>query len=94
MDPVKPTVGRIVNFTLANGEVRPAIIVRVWNDTCINVRVFLDGSNDDAALTVHLDGASYDVADRVTGWSTSVCYEEPVDGAAAAPRTWHWPSRA
>lgn len=91
----KPTVGRIVNFTLANGEVRPAIVVRVWSASCVNVRVFLDGSNDAGGpLTIKTaEGHSYDVCDE-SGWATSVNYDEGVDGAAPPPRTWHWPTRA
>ena len=46
-----PRVGEIVNFVLgadANRmrEIRPAIIVRVWSEVCVNLQVFTDGRND------------------------------------------------
>lgn len=48
-----PTVGRIVHFVLPGGrsagEVRPAIITRVNNETNVNLRVYLDGPNDEGA---------------------------------------------
>ncbi len=38
---MKPTIGRIVHFTDASGkDVRPAIISRVHNDTCVDVHIF------------------------------------------------------
>jgi hypothetical protein len=47
---MKPTVGRIVEYVLKDryGElqVRPAIIVRVWSDECVQLQVFTDGTND------------------------------------------------
>lgn len=41
----KPDVGRIVKFNVGDGD-RPMLILKVWNDDCVNGRVFLDGSND------------------------------------------------
>jgi hypothetical protein len=41
----KPSLGRIVLFRSepANGvNEHPAIITRVWSDTCVNLTVFLD----------------------------------------------------
>lgn len=52
---MSPTVGRIVHFYPAsedcitgyNGaEVLPAIIVRVWSDSCVNLKVLTDGPYD------------------------------------------------
>ena len=52
---VMPTVGRVVYFKLSadeakvfnNGaEIAPAIITRVWNETCVNLKVLCDGSYD------------------------------------------------
>ncbi|HET8550883.1 MAG TPA: hypothetical protein VFM97_00215 [Gammaproteobacteria bacterium] len=51
---MKPSLGRIVRFRLAdsepsvNGDARefPAIIVRVWSDTCVNLKVFTDEGQD------------------------------------------------
>lgn len=44
----KPSVGRIVHVTVDgrynNGsDVAPAVITRVWSDTCVNLRVLYDG---------------------------------------------------
>lgn len=44
----KPSVGRIVHVTVDprhnNGaDVAPAVITRVWSDTCVNLRVLHDG---------------------------------------------------
>lgn len=47
---MKPTVGRIVYYQLLTDsgtvEERPAIIVRVWSDDCVQLQVFTDGTND------------------------------------------------
>jgi len=53
---MKPSIGRIVIFhvkemegDINNGALEaPAMILRVWNDTCVNLRVFFDG---DGCLT-------------------------------------------
>lgn len=78
----KLTEGRIVHVVMLNGEHRPAICVRAWNDTCGNFQVFLDGTNDAAT------DASREAMERGTMWATSVCYSEE-----KAIRTWHWPER-
>lgn len=44
---MKPSVGRIVHVPADPAEnngadVAPAVITRVWSDTCVNVRVLLD----------------------------------------------------
>lgn len=53
---MKPTLGRIVLYTVSGDEttkvetngakVLPAVIVRVWSDTCVNLKVLTDGTND------------------------------------------------
>ncbi len=79
---VTPTVGRIVHFVLTDGQVRPAIVVRVWSPEMVNLRVFLDGTNDrDVAGACNADG-----------WATSVHYHEYAVGNYA-PGTWFWPPR-
>lgn len=47
----KPSIGRIVIYVCADHEPsfngsreHPAIITRVWSDTCVNLKVFFDGS--------------------------------------------------
>lgn len=76
-------VGRTVHYVLEDGnrgDVRPAVVVRIWDHggpqgTC-NLQVFTDGRND---------GEQY--ASGIA-WKTSRCYDP--DGA---PGTWHWPPR-
>lgn len=78
------TPGRIVHFVISDntrnaGEHRPAIIVKVWDQTSgnVNLHVFLDGSNDDA-----VDGQG-------DAWITSVPYSKEPQS-----RTWHWIEKA
>lgn len=90
------TEGRIVHFVLDAGphagEHRPAIVVKVWrldygdgtqrppDNGCCNLKVFLDGSNDDPTGRTHPHWQE---------WQTSVLFsEEP------KPRTWHWIEKA
>lgn len=80
------TEGRMVHYVLANGEHRPAVVVRVWHATgaCagyVNLQVFTDGSNDNDADAA-INGAS-------VVWCTSVCY-----AAIPEPHTWHWIEKA
>jgi hypothetical protein len=84
---MRPTIGRIVHFVNDFANVQelqhhvPAIITRVWSDTCVNLRVFYDGTNDAP------EGSSE--------WKTSVIYQEPgTPRINPDPRTWHWPERA
>lgn len=80
---MKPTPGRIVFYVLDQGrnigEVRPAIIVKVWSDDLVQLQVFTDNTNDGLP-----DGLA-----QGTVWRTSVRYSE-----TAEPSTWHWPPRA
>lgn len=78
-----PKVSRIVNYIIASGpaagQVRPAVIVRVWDDkpteeSLVNLQVFTDDSNDGL--------------DRIT-WRTSVHQ----DKTGKTPGTWHEPVR-
>ena len=39
------SVGRIVHYVAAEGKHVPAIIVRVWSPTCLNLRVFSDSTD-------------------------------------------------
>jgi hypothetical protein len=52
IDEPKPTIGRIVHYTFqknadesdrGQSDTVPAIIVQVWSDVCVNLRVFQDG---------------------------------------------------
>lgn len=61
---MKPTIGRIVIYRLAgnernlftnNAEELPAVITRVWSDTCVNLKVFNDGNQDFWRTSVLVD---------------------------------------
>ncbi len=74
------TVGRIVHYVLSEGQVRPAIITRVWRDILeghehsgmSNLNVFLD-AGDDARERQHRGSVMFDEDGKVN--------------------TWHWPPR-
>lgn len=77
-----PTPGRIVNYVLEKGprtgEIRPAIIVRTYGETTVQLAVFTDGQYEAGGN------------DKLPNpyWVTSACYSEtPQCG------TWHWPQR-
>lgn len=55
----------------------PAVITAVWDDTCVNLQVFTDGTNSDEQNMSSVK------------WVTS----STLDESAAQPRTWHWPER-
>ncbi|BDI33444.1 hypothetical protein CCAX7_54950 [Capsulimonas corticalis] len=82
------TEGRVVHYILPDGpsagQIRPAMVVRVWNRNsidktsrgCVQLQVFTDGPND-ALMNVE--------------WRTSVLFD---DSPTPAPGTWNWPARA
>lgn len=51
----KASIGRIVHFVDTKGELRAAIISRVWGDACVNLTVF-DDSGPYVATSVAFDG--------------------------------------
>jgi hypothetical protein len=88
-NPIPPTVGRIVLVPIdvyqsthegvksVGVEIRPAIVVRVFNQDMVNVRVFTDGANDHPDNTMH---------PRPSDWRTSLSYDQDDH----RPGTWHW----
>ena len=68
------TVGRTVHFVTGFG-CRSAIVVRQWPNGLINVKVFLDGSND------------FELPTDPPLWKTSVKLNE----SFKENDTWHWP---
>lgn len=90
---VKPfpglTEGRIVHYVLPDGrsagQIRPAIVVRVWRDVSpdliaqgySNLQVFIDGTNDYP-----------NAANSNAIWATSKVYSEDKELG-----TWHWPPK-
>lgn len=75
---MKPTIGRIVRYTLHNFEQRPAIIVRVISDTRVSLHVFAD--------TCDPPGIAYDPELGEPGVA------EHSD--APQPFHWSWPPRS
>jgi hypothetical protein len=81
------TEGRIVHFVLAEGQHRAAMIVRSWQGDMVNLRVFLDGTNDSRYLVENHHAYSL-MGDAGSLWKTSVHYDEE-----KKPGTWHWIER-
>jgi hypothetical protein len=86
----KPSIGRIVHYTLPNGEIRPATIVRVWNTETggVNLQVHLDGTNDQHSDVEarYKSQVTAEEAQRGTAWRTSV-----LPASEPTPWRWHWP---
>jgi hypothetical protein len=77
-----PSIGRIVHYTLpfgpGEGQLRPATIMRVWSDTCVNLNVqLIPGDEHDGALVRHY---------------TSVAMDESPEHHELG--RWHWPPYA
>lgn len=75
----KVSIGRTVNYVVAEGEIRPMTIVKVWDNECVNGVQFRDGTNDDKH-----DGCITHGQTQL--WRTSVSYD-----AGGKVGTWHWP---
>jgi hypothetical protein len=76
-----PTIGRIVNYVMAVGVIRPMMIVRVMDadNGVINGQIFRDGAGDDR----------YDARGLANlKWVSGVRYD-----ASKVPGSWHWPER-
>lgn len=80
MDAQKPSIGRVVHF-VQNGVHYPAFVVKVWSDTCLNLKVFRNGS--DSIVPGALD--SDDIAHSVTQSEPTPCCGK------CAEWSWHWP---
>lgn len=42
---MEPTPGRIVHYKAENEEIYPAMILKVWSPTCVNLEVFGQAPN-------------------------------------------------
>lgn len=88
----RPTIGRIVLFKVSEDVVRPAIITQTWNDDCVNLVVFPDGTNDGAAVDwdnrFHVRSPQASMAGGYMGgvWVTSVTKGD-------SPGQWNWPPK-
>ena len=87
----KATVGRIVHYVMPDGqypgEHRPAIVLKTWSPTCVQLAVLVDGTNDypHQQFKDARDGSqSIPVV-----WRTSVCQDE----VSKPGGSWHWPER-
>ena len=79
---MKPSVGSVVHF-LQNRVHYAAIITKVWSDTCVNLQVFPNGSDDGP-----VPGAL-----NCLNMAFSVPYGEPCYECGRPDWSWHWPER-
>lgn len=106
-----PNQGRMVRYVLASGrsagQARPAMVVRDWSENgngCVNLQVFLDGSNDAGAdgNTEIVPTPAHIVVDAGQGTphGHSFCSYTPLTvwvtsadySEKKTPGTWHWPT--
>jgi hypothetical protein len=91
----KPTIGRTVHYTMPDGQIRPAVVVRAWDHEpggsyppgVVNLQVLLDGSNDRISEK-NAEFFSEEETKRGQAWRTSVHHSEE-----SKPNTWRWPPR-
>lgn len=86
---VIPIPGDLVYYKLGNewnrpGELRPAMIVRVWSDTTVNLLIFVDGDNDK-----FMGAEGWETVPSYTAWKTSVPRIENVKEGSGAG--WFYP---
>jgi hypothetical protein len=75
---MKPTVGRIVHF-MDGGQPLPAIITKVHNDTCVNLRVFYDTNRNGAWKSSVMQGTG----DSSWAWPVITSDKTAVEAPAA-----------
>ena len=77
----KPHIGDDVHYILSSGyykgEHRPAKVVKIWSDTCVQLQVFTDALND-----FHEGPGSNGLL-----WATSVT----IDATREREGSFHWP---
>ena len=83
------SVGLIVHVLIGHDfdgtpVLRPALIVRVWTDNCVNVQLFLDGGNDDRYIDNIAGAKPYIERGNAPVWLTSTTMGECVG-------EWRWP---
>lgn len=86
-----PTIGRIVQVMLPNGNWRPAMVVNVFGDL-VNARVFLDLAND---LDPRCGGTSVEALVGINFYRCHLSGEVQVMSSAegSEPGCWRWPPR-
>lgn len=95
----KPSLGRIVlvcigvqppsNTNAGEKIYRPASVVAVWSDECVNVKIDLDGTNDNKHNVAGCPWGEFTEQEQqaCTAWRTSLLLG---DGLGQ----WMWPPRA
>jgi hypothetical protein len=86
---MKPTIGRVVIYQptpddqgqSSSTEGFPAVITRVWTDTCVNLQVLRDFDTPIAITSVEK------MPDPVVGDGSEQAQQLPL------PRSWRWPPR-
>lgn len=98
----KPTVGRIVEVAVMDKERghvahRPGIVVNtsMGGDLGVNVRVWLDGSNDRGILAGRVGSSLVEVGNHWHAlWLTSVHYQGDGTLPEGHLATWRYPPRS
>lgn len=87
-----PAYGRTVFVRIGGTDdepvIRPGFVVQVWNSTCVNVQLQLDGTND--RRWTDSEGKplfTEEQLSRGSAWLTSI-----VEGNAI--REWRWPHKS
>ncbi|HYX83238.1 MAG TPA: hypothetical protein VE714_12640 [Gemmatimonadales bacterium] len=76
---MKPSIGRIVHF-VQNNVHYPALILKVWSDTCVTLRVFHNGNDKPVPGALNADEIAF-----------SVPFAEPCAHCGRPDWSWHWP---
>lgn len=84
---MKPSIGRIVHF-VQNGVHYPAMIVKVWTDTCVNLLVFQNGSDKIAPGAVDTNSIAHSVCERPM---STPCRRAGDAVTIEWSWSWHWP---
>jgi hypothetical protein len=81
--------GRIVNYVMANGVVRPFLVVNAFDgEGTVNGLLFFDGINDAKIQVVHPKPEPSGALPVFAMLIASVSYSEDL-----LPGTWHWPQK-
>lgn len=86
-----PTTGRIVHYTLKDGQVRPAMVLYPLLNDHVQLQVFVDGANDGENRRRTDSGISEEEGKRGLAWRTTVSKSK---SGSPEPGCWHWPPRA
>jgi hypothetical protein len=74
------------HYVMGDGECRPFLITRKWNDDMVNGTLFIDGRNDYLSIPYWVQPTGMSPSESVlTVWRTSVHLSEE----SHEPNTWH-----